>query len=76
MSQVHTRINCRLLSRLALPICLNYLYMIQVVRLIHHDDDKVPQTAFAYVSCHGITRTSLDCKKMSWFENVQSRCPD
>ena len=39
-----------LLSRLALPVCLNYLYMIQVVRLVHHDDDKVPETAFAYVS--------------------------
>ncbi|CAI8045620.1 G-protein coupled receptor-associated protein LMBRD2 [Geodia barretti] len=40
-----------LLSRLALPVCLNYLYMIQVVRLVHHDnEDKVPQTAFAYAT--------------------------
>ena len=42
----------RLLSRLALPICLNYLYVIQVVRLDQHDEDDrdVPQTAFAFVS--------------------------
>lgn len=41
-----------LLSRLALPICLNYLYMIQVVELEQHDesDSSTPQTAFAYVS--------------------------
>ena len=40
-----------IMSRLALPICLNYLYMIQVVTLEYHDeDDTVPQTAFAYVS--------------------------
>ena len=38
-------------SRLALPICLFYLYMIQVVRLEYNDDDTdVPQTAFALVS--------------------------
>jgi hypothetical protein len=37
-----------LLSRLALPICLNYLYMIQVVRLkVNSDEDPVPQTSFA-----------------------------
>uniref|UniRef100_A0A1X7UMF4 Kinesin motor domain-containing protein n=3 Tax=Amphimedon queenslandica TaxID=400682 RepID=A0A1X7UMF4_AMPQE len=37
-----------LLSRLALPICLNYLYIIQVVRLEHHEeDDQIPTTAFA-----------------------------
>ena len=49
--RVRELLSCRLLSRLALPICLNYLYMINVVRLVHHDDDKVPETAFAYVSC-------------------------
>ena len=41
--------SCSILSRLALPICLNYLYMIQVVRLKYNDEDDVPQTAFAYV---------------------------
>ncbi len=39
----------RLLSRLALPICLNYLYMIQVVELEQHDEVEVPKTAFADV---------------------------
>ena len=44
-----------LLSRLALPICLNYLYIIQVVRLEHHEeDDQIPTTAFAEVS-HALT---------------------
>ena len=38
----------RLLSRLALPICLNYLYMINVVQLSHRDD-SVPTTAFTKV---------------------------
>ena len=38
-------------SRLALPICLFYLYMIQVVTLEYNDDTKgVPLTAFALVS--------------------------
>lgn len=40
-----------LFSRLALPICLNYLYMIRVVRLVSHDDDdEVPKTAFAFAT--------------------------
>ena len=40
-----------ILSRLALPICLNYLYMIQVVGLKSQDDEReVPDTAFAFVS--------------------------
>lgn len=40
-----------LLSRLALPICLNYLYVIQVVGLEQHDNDtNTPETAFASVS--------------------------
>ena len=41
-----------LLSRLALPICLNYLYMIQVVELQQHDDNNTvtPKTMFALVS--------------------------
>ena len=30
--------------------------MIQVVRLVHHDDDSVPETAFAYVSSHNAPR--------------------
>ena len=38
----------RLLSRLALPICLNYLYMINVVQLSHRDD-SVPTTVFTKV---------------------------
>ena len=57
---VHTHTHTHttsLLSRLALPVCLNYLYMIQVVRLVHHDDDTVPETAFAYV------RTLYVCEK-------------
>ena len=40
----------RLLSRLALPICLNYLYIIDVVRLDQDDIRYTPQTAFAKVS--------------------------
>ena len=44
-----------LLSRLALPVCLNYLYIIQVVKLEHHEeDDQIPTTAFAEVS-HALT---------------------
>lgn len=39
-----------LFTRLALPICLNYLYMIQVVELEQHGNDtSTPQTAFAFV---------------------------
>ena len=41
-------ISIRLLSRLALPICLNYLYMINVVQLSHRDD-SVPTTVFTKV---------------------------
>ena len=47
----YTCISIRLLSRLALPICLNYLYMINVVQLSHHDE-SVPTTAFTKV-CRG-----------------------
>ena len=42
-----------LFTRLALPICLNYLYMIQVVELQQYDNSTKrppPQTAFAIVS--------------------------
>ena len=38
-----------LLSRLALPVCLNYLYIIDVVRLNQEDIVDTPQTAFAKV---------------------------
>ena len=38
-----------LLSRLALPVCLNYLYIIDVVRLNQEDIIDTPQTAFAKV---------------------------
>ena len=41
-------LSVRLLSRLALPICLNYLYMINVVQLSHHDN-RVPTTVFTKV---------------------------
>ena len=43
---------CSLLSRLALPICLNYLYMIAVVDLVAHPDPRYPrpETAFALVN--------------------------
>ena len=40
----------RLLSRLALPICLNYLYMIEALRLTYHEEEDAPQTAFATVT--------------------------
>lgn len=40
----------RLLSRLALPICLNYLYMIEALRLTYHEENNTPQTAFATVT--------------------------
>ena len=44
-------LHCRLLSRLALPICLDYLYVINVVdlQLEHTDVVGVPQTAFQMV---------------------------
>ena len=45
---VNLYISIRLLSRLALPICLNYLYMINVVQLSHLDE-SVPTTAFTKV---------------------------
>ena len=48
-----------ILSRLALPICLNYLYIIQAVRVDNNTafDTEIPQTAFALVS-HTITTTT------------------